>query len=131
VKNGEIVATLLGFPNVEALRASSDASFRLAYLLDLRVATPEARRVFRRVLELVVEDAVVPHATATDDISDETGRMAGFATPLDTELRERALEGFGVEDADDTVAAVHKICMRATRFLFKVIVIARGDLDDI
>jgi hypothetical protein len=131
--NGTAVAAVLGYGSAEALRGANGdyVAFRLAYLLDLPARTPESLMVLRRIVGLVVDEASVPYARRTSELVEETDRIAGSATPLDEDLRTRVAQGFEVAvDAGESVAAVYGICSRATRFLFKAIMIARGDVDE-
>jgi hypothetical protein len=130
MSNGDVVAAVLGYRSPDQIAADPEnAAYRLAYLLDYPARTTAALTVFHKLLYLVCEKAVVPHVRSVDDMVEETGRIAGFAAPLEEELRLAAARGFGVEDEPDSVAAVYKVCNRATRFLFKAIVISRGETD--
>lgn len=130
VSNGAVVAAVLGYGDVEEIkRDQENAAFRLAYLLDLPGSTHESLLVLSKVLYLVIEEAVVPHVRSVPDMVDETGRMASKAAPLDEDLRLAAARGFGVDGDGDSVTAVYRVCDRAVRFLFKAIVISRGETD--
>jgi hypothetical protein len=130
VSNGSVIAAVLGYNDIEEIKADQEnAAFRLAYLLDLPARTPESLLVFAKILYLVSEEAVVPSVQNIPDLVDETGRIAGFAAPLDEPLRLAAARGFGVENDPDSVTAVYKVCDRAVRFLFKAITISRGETD--
>jgi hypothetical protein len=76
-----------------------------------------------------VEEAQVPSVRDTSDLVDENDRVAGSATPINDDMRLAAARGFGVGDEPDSVAAVYKVCSRATTFLFKSVIVARGELD--
>ena len=130
MSNGSVIAAVLGYNDVEEIKADQEnAAFRLAYLLDYPARTPESLLVFATILYLVSEEALVPSVHNIPDLVEETGRIAGRAAPLDEPLRLAAARGFGVDDNPDSVTAVYKVCDRAVRFLFKAITISRGETD--
>jgi hypothetical protein len=130
VDTGDVVARVLGYRSIEELKdGGEDSAYRLAFLLNLPGSTRESLQVLRQLIYLVVEEARVPSVQDTDRLVDENGRIAGAATPIDDDLRSAAARGLGVADDPDSVAAVYKVCSRATTFLFKSVIVARGELD--
>ncbi|MFI5706235.1 hypothetical protein [Kribbella sp. NPDC051620] len=130
MSNGSVIAAVLGYNNVEEIKADQDnAAFRLAYLLDYPARTSASLLVFAKILYLVSEEADVPSVRDIPALVEETSRIAGRAAPLDEPLRLAAARGFGVDDNPDSVAAIYGVCDRAVRFLFKAITIARGETD--
>ncbi|MEV6773639.1 hypothetical protein AB0N05_33900 [Nocardia sp. NPDC051030] len=125
--NGSVAAAVLGL-NVEAMKADPDlAANRLAYLLGLPVRDEFGLRVVGTVLETFVEEAHVPPAGRTEELVEETDRVAARATPLDPELYRKAADAFGVPDLPQDGAGVYKICSRTAVFLFKAVLITRFD----
>jgi hypothetical protein len=130
VDAGDVVARVLGYRNVDELKqGGEDSAYRLAFLLNLPGSTQESLQVLRQIIYLVVEEAQVPSVRDTSDLVDENDRVAGSATPIDDDMRLAAARGFGVADDPDSVASVYKVCSRATTFLFKSVIVARGELD--
>jgi hypothetical protein len=130
VDAGDVVARVLGYRSVDELKqGGEDSAYRLAFLLNLPGSTLESLQVLRQVIYLVVEEAQVPSMRDTAELVEENDRVAGSATPMDDEMRSAAARGFGVADGVDSVEAVYQVCSRATTFLFKSLIVARGELD--
>lgn len=121
---GAVVATVLGLPNVDAMRQDPEmAAVRLAMLTDTPVRNGEACLVLATLLETFVERAYVPALGGVEDLVEETDRVAGTATPLEPALYAAAATGFGVPDFLEDSAGVYGVCSRVARFLFKSVLI--------
>ena len=130
VDAGDVVARVLGYGSVDQLKqGGEDSAYRLAFLLNLPGSTQESLQVLRQVIYLVVEEADVPSVRDTSALVAEKHRVAESATPIDDGMRLAAARGFGVADESDSVAAVYEVCSRATTFLLKAVIVARGELD--
>lgn len=131
LSNGDIAAMFLSYPDIDCIRADPRiAAYRMGYLLDIPTSTAEAGLVLSRVLQLFVEETPeIPSLSDIDAMVRETGRLAGTATPFDDELRYAAAQGFDVGDAPDIAEAVCEVCDRAARYLFKAVIVARGETD--
>jgi hypothetical protein len=130
VDAGDVVARVLGYRSVDELKqGGEDSAYRLAFLLNLPGSTQESLQVLRQVIYLVVAETTVPSVRDTEALVHENDRVAGSATPIDDDMRLAAAHGFGVSDDPDSVAAVYKVCSRATTFLLKSVIVARGELD--
>ncbi|MEU0545766.1 hypothetical protein ABZ319_38420 [Nocardia sp. NPDC005978] len=128
---GDVAAAFLSFPDVGAIRVDPRvAAVRLSYVLGVPASTPESVLVLSRVLQLFVEETPrVPELSDMAAMVRETGRIAGTATPFDAEFRFAAAQGFDVADAPDVAEAVCLVCDRVARFLFKAVIVARGETD--
>jgi hypothetical protein len=130
VDTGDVVAKVLGYQSVDELKqGGEDSAYRLAFLLNLPGSTRESLQVLRQLIYLVVEEARVPSVQDTAGLVDENDRIAGSATPMDEQMRVAAAQGLGVAEDSDSLAAVYNVCSRATTFLFKSVIVARGELD--
>ncbi len=127
---GDVVARVLGYRSVDELKqGGEDSAYRLAFLLNLPGSTRESLQVLRQLIYLVVEEASVPSVRDTAELVDESDRIAGSATPMDEQMQVAAARGLGVAEDSDSLAAVFGVCSRATTFLFKSVIVARGELD--
>ncbi|MBF6177386.1 hypothetical protein [Nocardia otitidiscaviarum] len=124
----EVVAALLGLAEAESVyREPALAARRLAYLLGIPARNPTALRVLASVLEVFVEQARIPPLGHTDELVVQTDRVAGAATPADSELYRTAAKGLGISDLSADGAGIYRICSHAAVFLFKAVLIRRID----
>ncbi|NNH72433.1 hypothetical protein HLB23_21660 [Nocardia uniformis] len=125
---GAVAAAVLGLPDTRALRHNpSRAAYRLAYLLGVPAHDPTALLVLSTLLETFVEKAYIPPLGHTDELVEETDRVAGAATPIDPDLYREAAAGFGLPDFLEDSSGIYRICSRAAVFLFKSVLIRSID----
>lgn len=125
---GPIAAAVLGLPDVKAMRNNpSRAATRLAYLLGIPARNATALLILSTLLATFVEKAYIPPLGQTEELVEETDRVAGTATPIDPDLYREAATGFNVPDFLEDSAAIYRICSRTAVFLFKSVLIRSID----